>query len=163
EKHTHSPTLRTASVQALGSSGEAGSTTPAMPYTTCAGAISRGATARIVPCVDAAAAATPPMTTPRTRTPRTPGPSAPSPATLTPRGTPVPPFVMDRPVLHAIVRELVDTERLAEFSEALPTRARISESALPPVLATLHERLERPLVVLLPEDADARDAAEAAG
>src|SRR5262249_24119435 len=83
--------------------------------------------------------------------------------TMSPRGTPVPPFVMDRPVLHAIVRELVDTERLAEFGDALPTRARISESALPPVLATLHERLQQPLVVLLPEDADARDTAEAAG
>ena len=30
------------------------------------------------------------------------------------------------------------------------------------LLATLHEKLERPLVCLLPEDADARDAAEAA-
>jgi transcription-repair coupling factor (superfamily II helicase) len=69
---------------------------------------------------------------------------------------------MDRPVLHAFVRELVDGERLVEFAEALPARARVSESALPVVLATLHERLQRPLVCLLPEDADARDAAEAA-
>jgi transcription-repair coupling factor (superfamily II helicase) len=70
---------------------------------------------------------------------------------------------MDRPVLHALVDELVGNERLADFAEALPTRARVSEPALPPVLASLHQRLERPLVVLLPEDADARDAAEAAG
>ncbi|MDX6427163.1 MAG: hypothetical protein QOD52_2568, partial [Gaiellaceae bacterium] len=49
-----------------------------------------------------------------------------------------------------------------EFAEALPTRARVSEAALPVVLAALHERLERPLVCLLAEDADARDAAEAA-
>ena len=55
---------------------------------------------------------------------------------------------MDRPVLHAFVRELVDHERLAELAEALPTRARVSESALPLLLASLHERLERGLVVL---------------
>jgi transcription-repair coupling factor (superfamily II helicase) len=70
---------------------------------------------------------------------------------------------MDRPVLHAFVDELVDYERLADFGEAMPTRARMSEAALPPVLASLYERLGRPLVCLLPEDADARDAAEAAG
>ncbi len=69
---------------------------------------------------------------------------------------------MDRPVLHAFVRELVEHERLAELADALPTRARVSESALPPLLASLHERLGRGLVVLLAEDADARDAAEAA-
>ena len=70
---------------------------------------------------------------------------------------------MDRPVLHAFVSELVDDERLAELADALPTRARVSEAALPVVLAALHEKLERPLVCLLPEDADARDAAEAVG
>ncbi|HZR94745.1 MAG TPA: transcription-repair coupling factor [Gaiellaceae bacterium] len=69
---------------------------------------------------------------------------------------------MDRPVLHAFVRALAGNERLAEFAEALPARARVSDAALPIVLATLHDRLERPLVCLLPEDADARDAAEAA-
>src|SRR5919204_1772499 len=69
---------------------------------------------------------------------------------------------MDRPVVHAFVRELVDHERLQRFAEALPTRARVSEPALPLVLAALHERLSRGLVCLLPEDADARDAAEAA-
>ncbi len=69
---------------------------------------------------------------------------------------------MDRPVLHAIVRELVESERVAEFADALPTRARVSESALPLLLATLHEKLERAVVVVLPEDADARDAAEGA-
>jgi transcription-repair coupling factor (superfamily II helicase) len=70
---------------------------------------------------------------------------------------------MDRPVLHALVRELLELERLAELAEALPARARVSEAALPVLLASLHERLERPLVCLLPDDADARDAAEAAG
>src|SRR5260221_5900139 len=69
---------------------------------------------------------------------------------------------MDRPVLHAFVRELAEHERLAEFVEALPAGGRWSEAGLPVVLASLSERLERPLVCLLPEDADARDAAEAA-
>jgi transcription-repair coupling factor (superfamily II helicase) len=70
---------------------------------------------------------------------------------------------MDRPVLNSFVRELVDDERLAAFAEALPTRARVSEPALPLLLAALHSRLERGLVCVFPEDADARDAAEAAG
>jgi transcription-repair coupling factor (superfamily II helicase) len=69
---------------------------------------------------------------------------------------------MDRPVLHAFVREIAEHERLGELAAALPTRARVSEASLPVVLAALHEQLERPLVCLLPEDADARDAAEAA-
>src|SRR5207237_4068235 len=53
-------------------------------------------------------------------------------------------------------------ERLPSFAAALPTRARVAEPALPLLLAALHEELGRGLVVLLPEDADARDAAEAA-
>ncbi len=68
---------------------------------------------------------------------------------------------MDRPVLHAVVRQLVSDERVSAFLDALPARARVSEAALPPLLATLHERLGRGVVVLLPEDADARDTAEA--
>src|SRR5439155_12339874 len=80
-----------------------------------------------------------------------------------PRGTRVPSLVMDRPVLHPFVRELVELERLQDFAQALPSRARVSEPALPLVLAALHEQLARPLVVLLPENEDARDAAEAAG
>ena len=70
---------------------------------------------------------------------------------------------MDRPVLHAFVSELAEHERLAQLAESLPTKARVSEAALPLVLAALHERLDRPLVCLLPEDADARDTADAAG
>src|SRR2546428_530792 len=73
------------------------------------------------------------------------------------RNPPVPPFVMDRPALHTFVREVAEYERLGELAEALPTGARVSDAALPVVLAALHERLERPLVCLLPEDADARD------
>ncbi len=69
---------------------------------------------------------------------------------------------MDRPVLHALLRELVEHERVAELADALPTRVRVSEPALPLLLASLHARLGRPLVVVLAEDADARDAAEAA-
>jgi transcription-repair coupling factor (superfamily II helicase) len=68
---------------------------------------------------------------------------------------------MDRPVLHAFVRELVEDERVAAFADALPERARVSEASLPVVLAALHERLQRPLVCLVPDDVDARDAAEA--
>ncbi len=70
---------------------------------------------------------------------------------------------MDRPVLHAFVRALAAHDRLVAFAAALPARARVSEPALPLVLAALHDHLRRPLVCLLPEDADARDAAEAAG
>jgi transcription-repair coupling factor (superfamily II helicase) len=69
---------------------------------------------------------------------------------------------MDRPPLHAFVSELLGEERLQRFAEALPTRARVSESVLPLLLAALHEHLARGLVCVLPEDADARDAAEAA-
>jgi transcription-repair coupling factor (superfamily II helicase) len=69
---------------------------------------------------------------------------------------------MDRPVLHAFIRRLVEDEKLAAFADALPADARVSEAALPPLLAALHARLERGLVCLLPDDADARDAAEAA-
>ncbi len=67
-----------------------------------------------------------------------------------------------RPVLHPLVEELLADERLAAFADALPTAARVSEPALPLLLAALHEQLGRALVVLLPEDADARDAADGA-
>src|SRR5215207_9340583 len=85
---------------------------------------------------------------------------------------------MDRPVLHVLAQELAGSERFQAFLEELARtrqglavevadrrgpRARVSEPALPLVLAALHTELERGLVVLLPEDADARDAAEAAG
>jgi transcription-repair coupling factor (superfamily II helicase) len=68
---------------------------------------------------------------------------------------------LDRPVLHTFVRELVEHEKLTAFADALPQRARVSEAALPIVLASLHERLERPLVCLVPEDVEARDTADA--
>jgi transcription-repair coupling factor (superfamily II helicase) len=69
---------------------------------------------------------------------------------------------MDPPVLHALVDELLEEERLHAFAEAVPgAAARVSEAALPLVLASLHELRGGALVCLLPEDADARDAAEA--
>ena len=70
---------------------------------------------------------------------------------------------MDRPVLHVLAGELAESERLRAFADALPAPARVSEPALPLLLAALHLRLERGLVCVLPEDADARDAAEGAG
>jgi transcription-repair coupling factor (superfamily II helicase) len=70
---------------------------------------------------------------------------------------------MDRPILHTLVERLREEERLQELARSLPTRARVSEPVLPLVLAALHEEIGRGLVVVLPEDADARDAAEAAG
>src|SRR5918996_3211105 len=82
-------------------------------------------------------------------------------STMTVPNRPVRPFVMDHPILHPFVRELRDSERLRAFAEAFPAPARVSEPALPLLLAALHEELARPLVVLAPEDADARDVAEA--
>jgi transcription-repair coupling factor (superfamily II helicase) len=67
-----------------------------------------------------------------------------------------------RPVLHPLVEQLLADERLAAYADALPASARVSEPALPLLLAALHEQLGRALVCVLPEDADARDAAEAA-
>src|SRR6476619_2580329 len=69
---------------------------------------------------------------------------------------------MDRPVLYSLVERLRAEDSLTEFAAAMPTRARVSEPVLPLVLAALHDELERGLIVVLPEDADARDAAEAA-
>ena len=75
----------------------------------------------------------------------------------------VPPIVVDRPVLNILALELADSERLVAFADEVGRAdARVSEPALPLLLAALHVRLERGLVCLLPEDAEARDAAEAA-
>jgi transcription-repair coupling factor (superfamily II helicase) len=70
--------------------------------------------------------------------------------------------VEQRPVLFALVSELLQSERLQELAAALPTSARVSEPALPVFVAALHEQLGRSLTILVPEDADARDLAEAA-
>jgi transcription-repair coupling factor (superfamily II helicase) len=70
---------------------------------------------------------------------------------------------LELPVLHPLLREVEGSERLREFAQALPVRARVSESALPLVVSAVYEELGRGLVALAPEDADARDLAEAAG
>ena len=67
---------------------------------------------------------------------------------------------MDQPILHPFVTELRESERLQAYAEAFPAPARVSEPALPLLLAALHEELDRPLVLVAPEDADARDLAE---
>src|SRR5438094_1040516 len=72
------------------------------------------------------------------------------------------PSVMDRPILYPFVEELRKSERLSAFARAFPASARVSEPALPLLLAALQEELGRPLVLLAPEDQDARDAAEGA-
>jgi transcription-repair coupling factor (superfamily II helicase) len=68
-----------------------------------------------------------------------------------------------RTPLAAFVDELRRHDRFQSFARALPAAARVSEPVFPLLLAALHEELGRGLLVLLPEDADARDAAEAAG
>ncbi len=70
---------------------------------------------------------------------------------------------MDRSSLHVLVAELAASERFRAFAEAFPADARVSEPALPLVLAALHETLARPLLCVVPEDEHARDAAEAVG
>ena len=63
--------------------------------------------------------------------------------------------------LHGLVVELSESDSFRAFAEDFPVAARVSEPALPLVLASLHETLARPLLCLLPEDEQARDAAEA--
>jgi len=53
---------------------------------------------------------------------------------------------MDRPVLHSLVDRLRAEERLQQFAQALPTRARVSEPVLPLLLAALYEEVGRGLV-----------------
>jgi transcription-repair coupling factor (superfamily II helicase) len=70
---------------------------------------------------------------------------------------------MDPPPLLALADALADSDELGALANRLPSdRARVSEPALPLVLAALHRRLLRRLICLLPDDEDARDAAEAA-
>jgi transcription-repair coupling factor (superfamily II helicase) len=67
----------------------------------------------------------------------------------------------ETPVLRPLADELAASERLCAFVES-PGRARVSEPILPLFLAALWLAREGPLVCLLPDDADARDAAESA-
>ena len=87
---------------------------------------------------------------------------------MAPRGA-IPAVLMDQAGTHvdaalaSFVGELRRHERFQAFARALPTRARVSEPVLPLVLAALYEELGRGLLVLLADDADARDAADGAG
>jgi transcription-repair coupling factor (superfamily II helicase) len=63
--------------------------------------------------------------------------------------------------LHALVTELSESEEFRAFADDFPASARVSEPALPLVLAALHGSLGRQLLCLLPEEEHARDAAEA--
>jgi transcription-repair coupling factor (superfamily II helicase) len=67
----------------------------------------------------------------------------------------------DRPALGVLAEELAQTERLQEFAAA-PAAARVSEPLLPLFLAALFLVRGGPLTIVLPDDADARDAAEGA-
>jgi transcription-repair coupling factor (superfamily II helicase) len=69
---------------------------------------------------------------------------------------------MDQPTLSALARELAESERLREFVGA-PAAARVSEPLVPPFLAAVFLERGGPLVVVFPDDAEARDAAEATG
>src|SRR5215210_3877435 len=68
----------------------------------------------------------------------------------------------DTPVLNPLARALAETDRLRAFAAA-PDRARVSAALLPLFLAAVWTAREGALVCLLPDDADARDTAEAAG
>jgi transcription-repair coupling factor (superfamily II helicase) len=72
---------------------------------------------------------------------------------------------MDHPAspLSGLVETLAGTERFRAFADAFPANARVSEPALPLLLATLHHDLGRPLVCLIAEDEEARDLAEGVG
>ena len=69
---------------------------------------------------------------------------------------------MDQPALNSLARELAESERLREFV-ASPAAARVSEPLVPLFLAAVFLERGGPLVVVFPDDAEARDAAEAAG
>ena len=66
------------------------------------------------------------------------------------------------PALAPLARLFAQGERLRGFVER-PADARVSEPLLPLFLAALHEARGGPLVCVLPDDAQARDAAEGAG
>ena len=77
----------------------------------------------------------------------------------------VPASRMDPPrsPLYPLVSELAESEEFRAFAAAFPAPARVSDSALPLVLAALHETRDGALLAIFPEDEQARDAAEAVG
>jgi transcription-repair coupling factor (superfamily II helicase) len=68
---------------------------------------------------------------------------------------------MDQPALHVLARRFAESERLRAFV-ADPQAARVSEPLLPLFLAAVWLEREGALVCVLPDDAEARDTAEAA-
>jgi transcription-repair coupling factor (superfamily II helicase) len=66
------------------------------------------------------------------------------------------------PALGPLARELAEGERLREFLDD-PGEARVSEPLLPLFLAGVHRARGGPLLVVLPDDSEARDVAEAVG
>ncbi len=80
---------------------------------------------------------------------------------MTPAEPQVPSLVMDQPPLHVLARRFAESERLRAFL-ADPEPARVSEPLLPLFLAAVWLEREGALVCVLPDDAEARDAAEAA-
>ena len=91
--------------------------------------------------------------------------SARPPAVPSPRGTRFPPAAWTQRHRRspASSRPSPTSERFRAFVDDFPANARVSEPALPLVLATLHATLDRPLICLLAEDEEARDTAEAVG
>ena len=71
------------------------------------------------------------------------------------------PTVADPPVLSVLARELAESERLRAFVHS-PAPARVSEPLLPLFLAAVWLAREKATVCVLPEDGDAREAADAA-
>src|SRR5262249_58452456 len=65
--------------------------------------------------------------------------------------------------LSGLVETLAQSDGFRAFADAFPANARVSEPALPLLLATLHSDLGRPLVCLIAEDEEARDLAECIG
>jgi transcription-repair coupling factor (superfamily II helicase) len=65
--------------------------------------------------------------------------------------------------LSGLVTTLAESDGFRAFADAFPADARVSESALPLLLAALRETRDGPLLCVLPEDEHARDAAEAVG
>jgi transcription-repair coupling factor (superfamily II helicase) len=63
--------------------------------------------------------------------------------------------------LVAFVHELAAGERFRAFADDFPADARVSEPALPLLLAALHATLDRSLTCLFADDEEARDVAEA--
>jgi transcription-repair coupling factor (superfamily II helicase) len=84
--------------------------------------------------------------------------------TITPRDA-IPASRMDPTPspLSGLVEALASSDHFRAFVDDFPANARVSEAALPLVLASLHATLDRPLVCLLADDEDARDTAEAVG